>query len=214
MSLTRIKQGLSAIANEVLEDVRKEAETVILRAEVEAKILLQAAKEEADKTYAVIIAQAESKALSEKRRFQSLTEVETRNLQLQLKEELVDVAFEKAKKKLREFAKTNAYRSCLFKFVEEGASKIGSDTLIIHVNSEDKLWLSGENLSSLSKRLHLDLRIAEDTENSVGGCRIESIDQKVIYDNTLENRLLQLRQILRLEVAKILFAKEDSKNAS
>ena len=46
-----VKDGLSAIANEVLEDVQKEAEAIILAAEKEAKETLKTAKKQADQNY-------------------------------------------------------------------------------------------------------------------------------------------------------------------
>ena len=49
-----IKDGLLAITNEVLGDVQKEAEAIILAAENEAKETLKAAKEQADKNYQTI----------------------------------------------------------------------------------------------------------------------------------------------------------------
>ena len=42
-----VKNGISAIANDVLGDVQKEAEALILSAEKEAKATLKAAKEQA-----------------------------------------------------------------------------------------------------------------------------------------------------------------------
>ena len=57
-----IKDGLSAITNEVLGDVQKEAEAIILAAEKEAKETLKAAKEQADKNYQAIINEAKVKA--------------------------------------------------------------------------------------------------------------------------------------------------------
>ncbi len=210
MTSTSIKEGLSAIAAEVLDDVRKEAEAFIASAEADAKVTLQSAREEAEKAYVSIKVQAENKAQSEKRKLQSLTDVEIRNLGLLQEEKLVEAAFEKALAKLKEFVKSEVYHDCLLNFIERGAQKIGSNNLLVRVNKEDKTWLEGKILKDLSSKLHLNLALSEDSISCVGGCRIETIDQKIIYDNTFENRLLQLKPLLRLEVAQILFEKEDS----
>ena len=74
-----VKDGLVAIAGEVLGDVQKEAEALILAAEKEAKKALQAAKAQADQDYLTLIDQAKVKAEAEQRRIASLTEVEIRN---------------------------------------------------------------------------------------------------------------------------------------
>jgi vacuolar-type H+-ATPase subunit E/Vma4 len=214
MSLTRIKDGLSAIAAEVLEDVRKEAEALILEAQAEAKESLIIAKKEADETYSVEMVQATAKAEAEKRKIESLTEVEVRIHMLQTKETLVDAAFEKAFSKLNDFTKTEEYHRYLLRFIHEAVKKVGSKNLIVHVNSADKAWLKQNSLSDLSKELYVDLQLAGEAENCIGGCKIQTLDGKLVYDNTLENRLRQLKSELRLEAARILFAKEESQNVS
>ncbi len=82
-----VKNGLVAIANEVLGDAQKEAEALILAAEEEAKKALKTAKEQADQNYLLIINQTKIKAEAENKRIISLTEVELRNRLLQTKEE-------------------------------------------------------------------------------------------------------------------------------
>ena len=49
------KHGISAIANEVIGDVQKEAVALITEAENTAKETLKAAKEQADQNYQTII---------------------------------------------------------------------------------------------------------------------------------------------------------------
>jgi len=214
MSLTRVKDGLSAIAAEVLEDVRKEAEALILQAESEAKEALRNAKDEADKAYEVTMKDATAKVEAEKRRIQSLTEVEARNSLLQTKDALIDAAFEKANERLEGFTKTEAYHNYLLDFIFEAARKVKSKNLVVYVNASDKSWLEQTSLVDLSKKLGADLKLADETESCVGGCKIQTADGKIIYDNTIENRLMQLKPELRLKTAKILFAQEENKNAS
>ena len=207
------KDGLSAIAKDVLGDVQKEAETVILAAEHEAKETLKAAKEQADHNYKAKITQAKSKAEAEKRKIASVTEVEMRNRLLQTKEDLVDDAFEKALVQLKNFVDTNDYHSYLLKIIQSAAERIGQKDLVIQVNTKDKDWLTPVVLKRLSKNLHCELRLSEKNGDYFGGCIIQTEDGKIIFDVTLDNRLLELKPVLRVELAKILFGEEVSKNA-
>lgn len=200
-----VKDGISAIANEVVGDVQKEAEAVILAAEKEAKETLKVAKEQADQNYREIINQVKAKAEAEKRKIASVTEVEIRNRLLQTKEDLVDVAFEKALVKLKEFVKTEEYHDYLLKLIVDVAKKIGQKDLVVQVNARDSEWLTEDVLKRLSKKMHFELRLSEKTEDYVGGCIIQTADGKIIYDNTIDNRLQELKPTLRVEVAKILF---------
>jgi vacuolar-type H+-ATPase subunit E/Vma4 len=202
------RNGLSAIANEVLSDVQKEAEAIILAAENEAKETLKAAKEQADKSYITIIDLAAEKAEAEKRRIASVTDVEMRNRLFRAKEDLVGLAFEKAVSKLRDFAKTERYHDYLLKLVEEGARKIGEKDLVVHVNAADKTWLTQDSLNRLSKKLDCELKLSHQTVNCMGGCKIQTVDGRISYDGTLDNRMEELKPVLRVEVAKILFPVE------
>ena len=65
------------------------------------------------------------KAEAEKRKIASVTEVEMRNRLLQTKEDLVDVAFEKAFVELKNFVETEDYHDYLLKLIQNAAEKIG-----------------------------------------------------------------------------------------
>jgi vacuolar-type H+-ATPase subunit E/Vma4 len=212
MSTKSIKEGLSAIANEVLEDVGKEAENIIQEAEARAKDTLKMAKEEADQTYITIVGEADVKTQAEKRRIESLTDVEARNRLLQTKEALVDEVFERVVAKLQELVKTEGYHEYLPRLIEEAAQKMDSKNLIVHLNAADKAWLTQDKLSQLSEKLRVNLRIAKEPEHCLGGCRIQTPKGDVTYDNTLESRLEQRRPELRMKAAKIMFeeAKENA----
>jgi V/A-type H+-transporting ATPase subunit E len=205
MSTKSIKEGLSAIANEVLGDVGKEAENIVQEAETRGKDTLTLAKEDADQTYITIVNEAATKTQAEKRRIESLTEVEARNQLLQAKEALVDEVFGKALAKLQELVKTEVYHVQLLRLIEEAAQKIASKNLIINLNAPDKAWLTQDKLSQLSEKLQANLRIVEKPENFLGGCRVQTPEGDVTYDNTLESRLEQRRPELRMKAAKIMF---------
>jgi V/A-type H+-transporting ATPase subunit E len=203
-----IKDGLSAITSEVVGDVQKEAEAIIWGAENEAKETLKTAKEQADQNYQTIINQAKTKSETEKRKIASVTEVEMRNLLLQSKEDLVDKAFDKALVKLQDFVKTEEYHDYLLKLIEEVAKKIKCESLMVQVNAEDKTWLTQDMLNRLSKRSRRELKLSDETEDFIGGCKIQTADGKITYDSTINNRLQELKPALRVEAAKILFEKE------
>jgi V/A-type H+/Na+-transporting ATPase subunit E len=200
-----VKNGISAISNEVLGDVQKETEAIISTAENQAKESLKKAKEDADKNYLEIVNKANVKAEAEKRKIASVTEVERRNRLLQSKETLVDDAFEKALVKLTAFVKTKEYQKYLLKLVEGVAKQVGQKNLVISVNAQDNDWLNPDVLKRLSKKTNLDLSLSSQTIDCIGGCIIQTSDGKIISDNTIDNRLQELKPVLRVEVAKILF---------
>jgi len=203
-----VKDGLAAIANEVLGDVQKEAEAIVLAAENQAKETLREAKKQADQDYQAIMNQATVKAEGERKRIASVTEVEIRNRLLQTKEELVDAAFKKANGELENFVDSQNYRDYLVKLITKVAKNINEKKLVLQINVKDKTWLTPEVLNRLSKKLHRELQLSDREEDFIGGCKIQTLDGKITYDSTIDNQLQEMKSILRVEVARILFGKE------
>jgi V/A-type H+-transporting ATPase subunit E len=202
-----LKEGLLAITNEVLADVQKEAEGIILSAETAAKQTLNEAKQQADKNFSIIIEQASTKAEGEKRKIASVTEVEMRNRLLQAKEELVDAAFAKVLTKLKDFVTTAEYQRYLLKLVEKVVKDIGQKDLVIQINARDQTWLTQDVLDRQSKKLRGQIKISDQVEDFIGGFKIQTADGKMTYDSTIDNKLKELKPVLRVEMAKIMFGK-------
>jgi len=203
------KKGLVAIASEILEDVKKESEIIIRDAEKKAEEILRDARTEAERRRVRLLAEAEEKGKIEQKKTQSLTAMEMRNRCLQVKEEHVNAVFDKALARLKEFVESESYPSYLLKFIEEAVKKIGSDRLIVYVNSKDREWLANGKLDELSGKLRVKLTLADETESCLGGCIVKTSDGKLSHDNTFEKRLQVLKPILRIKIAKILFETED-----
>jgi V/A-type H+-transporting ATPase subunit E len=204
-----VKNGLVAITNEVLGEVQKEAEAIILAAEQEAKKDLQSAKQQADQDYIAIVDQAVAKAKAESQRIASLTELEIRNQLLQMKEKLVDEAFNKALSKLKHFVENERYHGYLLNLIEKVAKRIDAKVLIIQVNAQDQGWLTPEKIMNLSKKLNVNIKFSSQTGAFIGGCKVQTEDGKVTYDGTFEYKLQELKPTLRTQVAKILFEEEN-----
>ena len=208
-----VKNGISAISTQILGDVQKEAEAVLAAAEAQAKETLKQAKIEAEQFYAEAIAKANSDAEAEKRRIVSLTEVEMRNRLLTAKEEMVNEAFQKALEDLGNYVKTEKYQIYLLKQIEASSKKIHSKNLIVQVNAQDKKWLKQQKLSQISKKLKLNIQLSPASIDCLGGCIIQTEDGRIVWDNTLDHRLEELKPALRVEVARIPFGKEKQKIA-
>jgi len=205
MSKNNIKDGLSAIAKEVLQDVDKEAATLIQEAVVQAKETLRLAKETADQTYGSIMDEAAVQTQAERHQIYSVTNVEVRNRLLQTKEALVEEAFKKASVKLQELIGTEGYHENLLHLIEEAVQKMNAESLVLRLNVADKAWLTKEKLGQLSKKLQVNLEVANEDEKCLGGCKVQTRMGDITYDNTLDARLGQCKSELRSKVASIIF---------
>jgi V/A-type H+-transporting ATPase subunit E len=207
--MASMKKGLVDIATEILEDIKNDSELIIRNAEKKAEEILRDAKVKAEKRHIRLLAEAKEKSEIDHKKTQSLTVMEIRNRRLQVKEEYINAVFDKSLARLKQFTESESYYSNLLAFIEEAAKKIESDRLIVYVNSKDREWLVKGKLDELSGKLGVKLTLANETENCLGGCIIKTPDGKLSHDNTFENRLQALKPILRIEIAKILFEKED-----
>jgi vacuolar-type H+-ATPase subunit E/Vma4 len=100
---------------------------------------------------------------------------------------------------------TEEYRRYLLKLIKEVAKGLGQKSLAIQFNTKDKSWLTQEELDRLSKKLNCELKILEETEDFIGGFKTQSIDGKITYDSTIDNKLNELKPELRVELAKMMF---------
>jgi len=207
--MASIKEGLVAIANELLEDAKREAEKIIRDAEKRAEEILRKAKEDAEKTRGQLLAKAKDKGEIERKKILSQTEIEAKSRLLEAKEKLVNEVFSRALLRLKKFTQTEEYRVCLLKLIEDAVKRIGSNNLVVYVNSRDREWLMKEGLRKLCEKIDVKLKLADETLNCLGGCIIKTPDGKISYDNTFEERLKRLKHILRIKVAKILFEEEE-----
>jgi vacuolar-type H+-ATPase subunit E/Vma4 len=207
--MASIKEGLAAIANEILDDIKNDSEIIIRDAEKKAKKLLRNAKTEAEHSRAHLLAETKEKGNAEQKKTEALTVLEIKNKRLQVKEEYINAVFDKAQARLKQFVGSESYPDYLLEFIEEAVKKIESDKLIVYVNSKDREWLANGKIDEISEKLNVNLTLANETESCLGGCVVKTPDGKLLHDNTFEKRLQSLKPILRLKIAKILFETED-----
>lgn len=200
-----VKNSVSAIATEVIGVAEKEAEIILSEAENEAKETLLIATEKADQIHKEILNHVNVKIASEKRKIASVTEVDLRNNLLHVKADSVDAAFQKSLDRLKTFAASEKYPNYFLKVIAEAAKKLGQKSLILQVNAKDHEWLTQHALATLAAKLQLDLKLSDKIENYIGGCRIHTVDDKIVFDATLDSKLQDLKPSLRVEVAKKLF---------
>lgn len=206
--MANIKEGLASIANEILEDVKKESEKIIRDAETKAAEILRDAKTEAESRRFSLLTEAKEKSELEQKKMQSLTQIEIRNIQLQVKENYINAIFDKVLPSLKQFVESDSYPSCLLALIEEAVKKIDSEQTVVYVNSKDQKLLENGVIEKLSKKLEKNMTLANETVKCLGGCVVKTPDGKLSHDNTFEKRLQALKPNLRIKIAKMLFQGE------
>lgn len=196
-------QGLSELANHLLEEAKLQAQSEETRAREEAERLAgdyrKATKEMAD----AIREECRQKGEDEVKRTISQAEMDAKLRQLQAKQEILGIAFDRGREKfaaLPEKKKRTLYKKNLLAAVEEG-----TETIAV-ADSERELWttlLSEVNKELVKKGLPGQLKLAEKPASILGGFMLEGKNFEV--NGSLETILATAQERLRPEVARILF---------
>jgi vacuolar-type H+-ATPase subunit E/Vma4 len=88
------------------------------------------------------------------------------------------------------------------------AKQLEQKSLVIQVNAKDKEWLTQEELDRISQKLNCELKLLDETGDFIGGFKTQTVDGKLTYDSTIDNKLSELKPQLRVELAKIMFKEE------
>jgi V/A-type H+-transporting ATPase subunit E len=203
-----VDKGAQLIAEDILREAREKAARIIRDAKKEAGTLLDAArfgaKEEEERE--VKEARAQGKNIHE----EVLAEgrMRTRRELLQKREELINEVLKEVEKELRAYTSSDKYEKDLVRIVASACKKLGSNQVVIQANRHD--------LKLLEKSKEQILRELGGTEKganvsfgepiqTIGGVRAGTPNGKVEIDETFDGKMRREFEILRVNVAKVLF---------
>lgn len=161
----------------ILKDVRTYTEEQILREEKKIK-------EQADKFLKKEITQAEN----EKNSIISRAFIQSRQMLVKTREEIIDAVFCEAKERLRNFVKGENYLDFLKKVIVNSCYLAGSEKLIVYLSKDDMEKLPSL-LAGIEKELPQDTIFEQTDEDIIGGCKVVNISLGIIVNNTLMQKL-------------------------
>ena len=196
-------KAAALLAEEIIDEARKEAEKIVKDAEKERKTILDSAKISAREREMWILKEAEKKV--KKTRDQILAEgrMKIKREFLRKREELIEQALEELKQALKKRTKSKEYEQFLFRTAETACNAIESPKVILYASEQDLKRLEAR-LPQLSKKTNKEVALGR-AIRTIGGIRAESSDGAVVVDETLESRLRREQERLRVEIAKMIF---------
>jgi vacuolar-type H+-ATPase subunit E/Vma4 len=205
---------LDKLVNAIMSKAEEEAKSVITRAKEKAEDIIkkavEEAKREAEKKASEIVRKKRSEVLNKKKSEVATIRVEAFRKVLHHKEELIKRAFEEAKKRLQEVVKTKEYEERLIEMLKEAVRVLGGGVIEIKLNERDMnlglnlTVIAGELSRELGKPV--ELRLASEPGNFMGGLVAKSLEARIEVDYTIEGILERKWERLRSEVAKLLFS--------
>ncbi len=191
MAIDNILQALE-------EQCRSECQAIFDKAKSEVDEILAEAEVEAAKIREAKMDRVKKEVASERSALLYSSRLNFKNAMIRAREEIVNVAFERAMAKLAEVRSNGSYQAILEKLVGEGLEKVSGEP-VLHVDATDK-----EIASKYLKSLNVRGEIRPDI-TCLGGCVVADAEERVTIINTLEERLERAKSRLRMEVAEELF---------
>jgi V/A-type H+-transporting ATPase subunit E len=180
---------LLAEAKEKAAAIRKRAQA---EAEAERKVILDRAKQDADRL--------SSQALA-------TTQLKSRSTQLEQREKILDGVFEEVKKQLDAIKKRPDYDAIATLLLREALTQLRVNKAEIKADELTQKALKKGALDEISKELKGEFTLSGALEEGTGVV-VDAADGKIHYDNTLETRLSRLQSALRSSVYKVLMGEK------
>ncbi|MEM2122820.1 MAG: V-type ATP synthase subunit E family protein [Candidatus Bathyarchaeia archaeon] len=206
-----MSEAVELIKSEIIRRAREESEKIVSGAEREAKSILSRAEAKARE---VMMSSVKPEVDVMRRRILGSAMLEGRKMMLKAKNELVLNVLKAAEEKLRRIAEGKEkgemeYGEVLFHLLKEAVSGLGEDQAVVSANRRDLSHIT-RNLDRLGDRLsrelgrRIKLVVADEPLNCIGGVIVKSMDGLKLYNNTLDGRLLKVREALKGRILRLI----------
>lgn len=204
-----MSEALELIKSEITRRAREESEKIIMDAEREAQSILSKAEAKARE---VMMASVKPEVEVMRRRILGSAMLEGRKMMLKAKHELVLKVLNAAEEKLRRIAEGGGgvdYGEVLFHLLKEAVSGLGEEEVQVSANERDRSYLN-RNLDRIGERLsrelgrRVKLTVADNPLNCIGGVVVKSRDGLRLFNNTLDGRLLKMREALKGKILGVI----------
>jgi vacuolar-type H+-ATPase subunit E/Vma4 len=202
------REGLDALAEEILDEARQRAEGLTKGAEERAAATMRQAREAATAQRRAAAAEAEREAARYRARVRSAAHLEARRRLLAKREEVIVRALAMAHQRLLTALTAEERRTALEKAIVEAATALGGGRLTVRANPQDTEALTPALLQELQSRLEsagVSAELVVGTPAEIGGGAIVSTEEgRAVYDNSFEGRLERQQWELRNAVWEAL----------
>jgi V/A-type H+-transporting ATPase subunit E len=203
--------GTDKIVSSIVSDAQIKAKTLTDEAEKKVSSILLQGEEKALIEKNKILSEAEKQANLKYQQVISEAKMNSRRMELEAREEVIEESFKKAEEKLKEIASSESleYLESLKGIITEAAIEIGGGELIVLLKKDDLPKIE-DSIASIEKDVTNKIGIKTileigDNINTIGGVIVKTKNGEIEVNNTIETRLLRYKKTLRSEVAKILF---------
>lgn len=203
--------GTDNIVSSIMSEAQIKAESILGKAEEENNSILERGQQEALQEKEKILEDAKKQSSMKYQQLISEAKMNSRRMELEAREEVIEDSFKKAEDKLKEIASSDSteYKKSLKNIITEAAAEIGGGELIVLLKESDAAKIK-DSLPSIADDVkgktgnETTLEIGEDIK-TMGGAVVKTKNGDIEVNNTIEARLLRFKKDLRSKVAAVLF---------
>jgi V-type H+-transporting ATPase subunit E len=192
-------EDFELLSEAIMVEARDEAEQLKTEALAKADAIRKRAQSEADAEVKVILDRAKQDADRLRSQASATSQLKSRSSQLEQREKILDSVFEEVKKQLSSATKRPDYGAIASMLAREALTQLKVNEAEVRVDESTQKALK---LDELSKELNGKFSFAKLEEGT--GVVVSASGGKLHYDNTLETRLNRLQGSLRSSVYKVL----------
>ena len=206
-----MSSGAEKIVSNINSNAQAKADEIIQEAQNKAADIASQAEKDAAAQQKKIVADGQKQAKMKHQQIISEARMNQRRAELGAKEEVIEMAFDKAINDLTDIASTgdSKYVDSLINMIKQAATEIGGGDLIVQVKEADKSKVSSI-LATAANNVSSDINVETSFElgesiNTIGGAIVKTKNGEREVNNTIESREARFKKSLRSEVAQILF---------
>ena len=201
------------LKQKIIDDAEETAKEITKEVKKERQRLLKEDQEVLKETMAKHLKQAEEELALVRQQQLAEAKVRAKRRVLTTKEELLESAFEQAKKKLAKLAKETKYGKILEDLILKAAINLNGGKLEVSFTSEGAE--GGVNLKKIADEVTkktkktTTITVSKEKVNATGGVIVGTVDGKIEVNNTFDALLDRFRRELRPSIAEVLFQSVD-----
>ncbi|HCB01603.1 MAG TPA: hypothetical protein DEP19_04395 [Anaerolineae bacterium] len=197
-------EDIELLAQAIMLEARDEAEQLQIEAKEKANAILKRAQSEAESEAKVILDRAKQEADRLKSQASATAQLKARSAQLEAREKLLDSVFEEVKKQLDGVKKRADYADIVKMLTREAVTQLNTKEAEIRADESTQKVLKLDDIAKdLNGKFSSGAKLEEGT-----GVVVSASGGKLNYDNTLETRLSRLQSTLRSSVYKVLMGEK------
>lgn len=188
---------------EILADARRESEEIIHRAQQEVAELLAKATAEADQTRRERLAAARAEAARRRELILATVPVEAGRLRASRVEALLESVRDEVRRRLLAHEGFD-YRETVIALAAEAMERMPGSAFVVKLSPADCAALGDGLTGEIARRVArspLNVTIACEPAAQDGSLIIQDVDGRLVWDNSLPNRLERLWPELRRQIA-------------